>query len=634
MPSAAEDAAIALVVESRLFDPDWYAAQAGRTFGSRAEAAVHWVTEQDAELSPHPLFEPRWIYPGGKWRKKAPDPLSFYLGSPHERTRSPHPLVDIEETGPLEEWLADHDPAELLPDLPRSPVADVVVRVEVADPARAVGWARHLARFHPDATALLVTDGVAATRVLRSVAGGLPSVRVVAPTELVPAPVVVDVRPSVNAPRWPWLDDLVAALDRDGVAAAQPLLLAPDFTVAAAGAAYTSKGVAPLLAGHPTGDAERLDGLALPAPWPGVLARREGADGDTVLVASSRVVQPREDGPPSEQATAARVSSTQQLLGRAGYDASGEPIRVVEGRPALRWALDIAAPAGIGGHWGDLHFARSLGDALGRLGQWVTVDHPETRGRASRSTDDVVLTIRGLDAVTPQPGPVNLLWVISHPEDVTAAECAAYDVAFAAGTAWAAHRSREWGLPITPLLQCTDPTRFHPGLADPDTGPRLLFVGGSRGVLRPVVAAARETGADLTLYGTGWAEWWPDVAGTSVPNEELGRLYAGAGLVLNDHWEDMRTEGFVSNRVFDALACGARLLSDDVAGLSDVVGDSVPVFRDVDDFRRLATGDFERHYPDADARLATAHRVVAEHSFDARAATLLDAALRQRAARS
>jgi spore maturation protein CgeB len=163
----------------------------------------------------------------------------------------------------------------------------------------------------------------------------------------------------------------------------------------------------------------------------------------------------------------------------------------------------------------------------------------------------------------------------------------------------------------------------------------VLFVANARGVLRPSVEAALEVGAPVTVYGAGWDEWLPSgevtVAGHAVANDALGALYASAGVVLNDHWEDMRTAGFVSNRVFDVLATGSRLLSDDVAGLHDVFGTAVPTWRSPDDFRRLTTGSFEDQYPDADARASLAEQVLAEHSFDARARHLLDSAQRLRA---
>jgi spore maturation protein CgeB len=115
-----------------------------------------------------------------------------------------------------------------------------------------------------------------------------------------------------------------------------------------------------------------------------------------------------------------------------------------------------------------------------------------------------------------------------------------------------------------------------------------------------------------------------EVASRQVPNTELGPLYASAGVVLNDHWEDMRRDGFVSNRLFDAAACAARVLSDDVAGAAELFGGLVRTFTHPDEIGRLLT-DVGTGWPAYDERVRLAERVVREHSFDRRAETLLDA---------
>ncbi|MDN4161017.1 glycosyltransferase family protein [Nocardioides abyssi] len=614
-PRTSETEAIALVAASPLLDVGWYAAQADRAFASRAEAAEHWVRHRPEGATPHPLFEPAWLYPRGRWAKHAPDPLSFWLADPAERQRAPHPLVDLDATGPLEDWLRAHDPAELLvPPQERDTSASVSVVVAVDHLARAVQWARHLART-PDVSTQLVTADPATTRILGTVVAGLPTVRVVADPE--PAPVVVQVRPEVRPPRWPWVGDLVTALDADSVGAAAPLLLRPDFTVAG-----------PVLVGHPVADVERAAHLPLPdAADPPVRATRDRTGttpatttSTTRLVTTSRLVI-TEDLPETADEAWWRA---------AGFAAPGRPLRIREGladgQRALRWSIDIAAPAAPRGQrWGDWHFARSLAAALERQGQWVAIDHPETRTRRTRDLDDVTLVLRGLERVEPPAHTANLLWVISHPDLVTPDELAQYDAAYAASATWAARH----GTDVLP--QCTDATRFRPDLTGwrPAEGPRALFVGNSRGELRASVAAAQRTSLDLTVIGQGWPDDVPVLA-DHVANEELPALYASAGIVLNDHWADMRAEGFVSNRVLDVLATGGRLLSDDVAGLADVLGDAagaVRVWRTDEEFRALTTGDPDEHWPDAAARRRTAERVVAEHSFDARAATLLARAL-------
>ena len=48
--------------------------------------------------------------------------------------------------------------------------------------------------------------------------------------------------------------------------------------------------------------------------------------------------------------------------------------------------------------------------------------------------------------------------------------------------------------------------------------------------------------------------------------------------MLNDHWRDMRDEGFISNRIYDALACGAFVLSDEVPGIGEEFDGAVATY--------------------------------------------------------
>ena len=313
--------------------------------------------------------------------------------------------------------------------------------------------------------------------------------------------------------------------------------------------------------------------------------------------------------------------------------AHGTRVRVAEGLPALWWTLDTAATAGpLGDQWGDTHFAESLAAALRRLGQTVSVDRRQARGRATRTDDDVTLVLRGLNRVEPSPNQLTAIWVISHPEEVTPTELADYDLAFAAGVPWAAHRSAEWGIPIRPLLQCTDPELFNPGRAQPDTGPEALWVGNSRGVERPLLRMALSSGVKVSIHGSGWQPFVDDslVISEFVPNDLLGSLYAGARVVLNDHWEDMQRDGFLSNRLFDAVACGTRVLSDEVEGIEELFAGSVRTVASQADVDRILGGPLDKWFDDRESRLATAARVAAEHSFDARARQLVEAVAAER----
>lgn len=301
----------------------------------------------------------------------------------------------------------------------------------------------------------------------------------------------------------------------------------------------------------------------------------------------------------------------------------------------LTWSVKIAAPAGPEGDgWGDVHFATELAGALERLGQQVRVDRRDAHVRDDDAADDVTLVIRGLDRVPPNPASVNLLWVISHPDDVSDTELRSFDVAFAAGPVWAAGAAARAGVPVRTLLQATDPAVFHPGSRSDTTedAGRVVFVGSTRGTARPVVSDAVALGADLRVHGPGWDEAVPAVmlGEPSLSRAEVATAYASARVVLNDHWPDMAAGGFVSNRVFDVLASGGVVVTDEVAGLGDVLDvPTLAVARSRDDLAALL--DPARAWPSPAERRAVAAGIAAEHSFDARARVLLAAARAERA---
>lgn len=296
---------------------------------------------------------------------------------------------------------------------------------------------------------------------------------------------------------------------------------------------------------------------------------------------------------------------------------------------ALRWTIVTSAPKGEAGEqWGDTWFARDLAEALERAGQHVNVVSRAGAHSEKRIDDDVVVVLRGLRPVVP---PVDrrgvwMLWVISHPDLVTGVEMDSYDAVFAASGTWKGPDGRE----VMPLLQATAPRRFHPDASPQDSGAPLLFVGSTRGEFRPAVRGVLRSSRahELAVFGVGWQEYLQpeQIAGEFVPNDALPREYSGAGIVLNDHHQDMAEAGFLSNRLFDAVASGARVLSDRASGIDEVFGSSVVVFEDEDDLARILDLSVDEVFADRDERVAHARRVAAEHSFDARAAVLIDRA--------
>lgn len=300
-----------------------------------------------------------------------------------------------------------------------------------------------------------------------------------------------------------------------------------------------------------------------------------------------------------------------------------------------RWGLRISSIGGSrGDRWGDTFYAASLASALERKGKKALSYRHGANTETERSYDDVNLVIRGLDKVYPIPDQVNVLWVISHPEDVTVEEIRAFDLVYASSGPWARQMSEKAGVEVRVLHQATDSSIFHPAAEGAVLVQRpVTFVGAHFPQrVRQVVADALTSGVDMRVIGHGWRNLPASIhEAERVANSDLGDVYRGASHVLADHWPDMAEMGFIQNRIFDAVACGTPVITDRVEGIDEVFGSLVQVYEDVDHLRFLASDEGAATFGSVEERRAQAEEVLRLHSFDARADTLIaDVAERRR----
>ncbi len=278
--------------------------------------------------------------------------------------------------------------------------------------------------------------------------------------------------------------------------------------------------------------------------------------------------------------------------------------------------------------WGDWYFARSLADAFERRDVRVLFDFVE-RGAVrkalqwARPRGQVDLVIRGKRPVQKSGHTPYFIWLISQPDTVSDEELWGAEHVFVASRPFADQLGAR-GISCSFLPQCTDFRRFGLDQGDPGLSSDVLFVGNRRvEAPRPVVDLALRAGMDLQVWGKGWdgvlpADIWKGVA---IPNDQLGAYYGAANIVLNDHTPNMLLHGFASNRVYDVLACGTALLTEEMAGLPDVAETYC---------HQYVPGNFEGAVERARAMTAqdraSASRVVmADHTFDNRARVILDA---------
>jgi Glycosyl transferase family 2/Glycosyl transferases group 1 len=274
--------------------------------------------------------------------------------------------------------------------------------------------------------------------------------------------------------------------------------------------------------------------------------------------------------------------------------------------------------------WGDTHFARALADELERRGHAARIEVLAEWDAPGRPPADVTIHLRGLWPYVPRRDELSVLWNISHPDLLTVAECDAFDLVATPSARHAERLARSTSTPVVVVEQATDPVVFFPE-RDPAHARELVFVGNSRGIFRPILRDLLPTDRDLAVWGQGWGRVLPPgiVAGQHLPNDEVRRAYSSAALVLNDHWDDMREQGIVSNRVFDALACGALVIGDHLPELDERFGDAVVTYRTREDLR----ASVERLLADPAERAERAARgrelVLARHTFRHRVDALL-----------
>ena len=294
----------------------------------------------------------------------------------------------------------------------------------------------------------------------------------------------------------------------------------------------------------------------------------------------------------------------------------------IEHNETVRAAIKISVPQeSVRPQWGDTHFAEGLASALARRGIPTEVHILPDWYLPTSQAVDVVIHLRGLDRYKPSPGHINVLWIISHPETVTPAECENYDIVFAASRQYATWLQTQIATPVVYLPQATDARRFHATDEQAELATDVLFVGNTRGQSRPGVEWAAEADLPVAVYGEGWTDRIGSrfLRGTHFPNDRLVDLYASAKVVLNDHWPDMRDRGFISNRIFDALASGSVVVSDQVDGLSETFGDLVPTYSDPNELATLVKSLLEDEERRRQISASASSLIAQHHTMDHRA---------------
>ena len=174
--------------------------------------------------------------------------------------------------------------------------------------------------------------------------------------------------------------------------------------------------------------------------------------------------------------------------------------------------------------------------------------------------------------------------------------------------------------------QFTNPERFKPALQDESKKTSVLFVGSNHsGHGRKSVDYAELCQANLSVFGKFWNKSLDPkyLKGGYIDNDELYQYYANADIVLNDHREDMRHYGFVSNRIYDVTASGGFVLTDYLPEIEQAYGDSVATYKDYDEFKEKL--EFYLNHPEERKKMIEkARKITLEHFTNDKVAKIFD----------
>lgn len=274
-------------------------------------------------------------------------------------------------------------------------------------------------------------------------------------------------------------------------------------------------------------------------------------------------------------------------------------------------------------YWGDQHFAVGMKKEFEKLGYKANV-LPRDRWY-DQSRAGYVIVLRGKNPYYRPMGDNRkyIMWNISHPDDVTIDEYNSYDYVFFASQKMHDEFASKLHVPSGVAQQCVDDSAmvYEEGH---DKQYELLFVGNSRHVFRPILKDLIPTEHKLTVYGRHWEKFPVQdyVVSDYMDNSKVGQAYHDAKILLNDHWDDMRENGIISNRIFDALAVGAFIISDDIPEIHELFGDNVVTYHGREDLKEKIDYYLE-HEEERDAKAKAGQKIALNgHTFRDRVAVM------------
>jgi len=214
--------------------------------------------------------------------------------------------------------------------------------------------------------------------------------------------------------------------------------------------------------------------------------------------------------------------------------------------------------------WGDYWFKENLIKEFIKSGYPVDNSNPKT-----------LLHLFGEPIEHISSATYNILWIHSHPDWISPEILEKYNKIYCISR-YFTNKITNMGFNAEFLMIPTNMTPISTQKVYD-----IVFVGNTKqNKIRKIISDLGNHSYKIKIWGWGWKglipeEWY---GGDYYHNEKLNELYAASKIVLNDHHEDMRIEGFINPRVLDVLASGGFVVSDNVEGMEELLNNSVVTY--------------------------------------------------------
>jgi len=204
-----------------------------------------------------------------------------------------------------------------------------------------------------------------------------------------------------------------------------------------------------------------------------------------------------------------------------------------------------------------------------------------------------ILFLRGISIYNPKPENNNMVLFISHPESYTDKEFKEYNKIICCSKIFYEKIKTNLKLSEDEIIFALQP--LHSSIPDKiDKVKKLeyeaVFIGNKIRERTCISGLSQTNLKKVKIYGDYWNSISTPPALDNIKpinSSKVNNIYKLSQIVLNDTWEDMRINGFVSDRILTALLFSNNVITDDVYGINDFKFENIYIFKDSNELNHL-----------------------------------------------